>query len=441
MRALLADYTLEHVPPEDLKRDARPLRRHSPKQLRAIRKSLEKYRYMRPILADQAGVIVDGDALVTVARRMKLIQVPVIRIDHLSKEELRQLTISLNRTQELGGWDFAVLSDDFAEILKIDDTFDFDTLGYESAEVDQIIFTGQERDPRPDPADAVPDPGPAVTRVGDFWLIGKHRILCGSSLDPAVVVKLMGGKLAAAAFTDPPYNVPIDKNVGGNGSVHHREFAMASGEMTKEEFIAFLSKIFSLMAKHSKPGSIHYTCMDWRHSEEILAAARDVFSELKNICVWAKDTAGMGSFYRSQHELVFVFKSGIGSHRNNIQLGKHGRNRSNVWNYPNVGVFGRKTEEGSLLAMHPTVKPVAMVADALLDCTDRGSIVLDPFLGSGTTLVAADRIGRVCYGIELDPAYVDVAIRRLQKLTGLKAVHAESERSFDDLASEGRAHG
>lgn len=440
LRALLARYTLEHVPPQDLKHGPRALRRHPLKQLRAIKKSLVKYRHMRPILIDRDGVIVDGDALVTVACQMKLPHVPVIRIEHLSKEELRQLTIALNRTQELGEWDYAVLAEDFADILRIDETFDPETLGFETAEFDRILLTGQEGDSGPDPADEVQDPGPAVTRVGDLWVIGKHRVRCGDSLDPAVLDSLMGNKLAAAVFTDPPYNVRIDKNVGGNGSVRHREFAMASGEMTDEQFGDFLSKSFTLMAKHSKPGSIHYVCMDWRHHDEVGAAAREKY-ELKNVCVWAKDTPGMGSFYRSQHEFVFVFKSGAGSHRNNIQLGKHGRNRSNVWNYPNVGVFGRKTEEGSLLAMHPTVKPVAMVADALLDSTDRGGIVLDPFLGSGTTLVAADRIGRVCYGIELDPVYVDVAIRRLQKLTGQKAVHAESGRSFDDIQSEGRTHG
>ncbi|THD03881.1 hypothetical protein B1810_08135 [Panacagrimonas perspica] len=441
MRALLARYTLEHVPPQDLKHSPRALRRHPPKQLRAIKKSLVKYRHMRPILVDRDGVIVDGDALGTVACQMKLSHVPVIRIDHLSKEELRQLTIALNRTQELGSWDFAVLSEDFAEFLKIDDTFDFDGLGFEPAEVDRIMLTDHDRDSAPDPGDEILDPGPAVTRVGDLWMIGKHRVLCGNSLDTSTLDRLTDKKPASAVFTDPPYNVPIDKNVGGNGSIRHREFAMASGEMTKDQFTAFLAVIFSLLAKHSKPGSIHYICIDWRHLAEVLAASRDAYTELKNICVWAKDTAGMGSFYRSQHELVFVFKSGVGSHRNNIQLGKHGRNRSNVWKYPNVGVFGRKTEEGSLLAMHPTVKPVAMVADALLDSTDRGNIVLDPFLGSGTTLIAADRTGRVCYGIELDPAYVDIAIRRLQKLTGQKAVHAESGRSFDNIQSESRSHG
>ena len=240
-------------------------------------------------------------------------------------------------------------------------------------------------------------------------------------------------------FTDPPYNVPIDGHASGLGAIHHRSFPMASGEMDAAEFTTFLAQAFRNLAAFSIDGSLHFICMDWRHVEELLAAGRKAYSELKNLCIWGKDNGGMGSLYRSQHELVFVFKQGRGAHRNNVQLGQFGRNRSNVWNYPGANSFARRGEEGNLLALHPTVKPVAMVADAILDCSARGEIVLDAFLGSGTTVIAAERTGRRCYGLELDPAYADTIIRRWQALTGGSARHATSGRSFDDLAREAEA--
>lgn len=235
-------------------------------------------------------------------------------------------------------------------------------------------------------------------------------------------------------FTDPPYNVPIDGNVGGLGAIRHREFAMASGEMTEAEFTTFLSRILTLLARFSRDGSLHFVCMDWRHMGELLAAGKQAYTELKNLCVWAKDNAGMGSLYRSQHELVFVFKHGQAAHQNHVQLGRFGRNRSNLWTYPGANSFSRTGVEGNLLALHPTVKPVALVADALRDSSGRGEIVLDAFLGSGTTLIAAERTGRICRGLELDPLYVDTAIRRWQKLTGNGARRAGGNRTFDDLA-------
>ena len=246
----------------------------------------------------------------------------------------------------------------------------------------------------------------------------------------------MNGAQAEMVFTDPPYNVPIQGHVGGSGAIRHREFAMAAGEMDAAGFTAFLGTALGLMAHHSLDGSLHFVCMDWRHIPELQAAGDAVYTETKNVCVWAKDNAGMGSLYRSQHELVFVFKSGRAPHRNNVELGRHGRHRSNLWSYPGVNSFGRRSEEGDLLALHPTVKPVAMVADAILDCTARGDLVLDPFLGSGTTLVAAERVGRRCRALELDPLYIDTAVRRWQALTGETARHAQSGRTLDDLAAE-----
>ena len=229
----------------------------------------------------------------------------------------------------------------------------------------------------------------------------------------------MAGRRADMGFTDPPYNVKIAGHAGGLGTIQHQNFKMASGEMTASQFTDFLAQVFTCMASHSAEGSLHYIFMDWRHIQEILAAGKQVFSELKTVCVWSKGSGGMGSLYRSAHELVFVFKNGKDKHRNNVQLGQFGRYRTNVWNYPGANSFARKGEEGNLLELHPTVKPVALVADAIMDVSTRGGVILDPFLGSGTTVIAAERTGRICYGMELDPKYVDTAIRRWQSLTGL----------------------
>jgi DNA modification methylase len=246
----------------------------------------------------------------------------------------------------------------------------------------------------------------------------------------------MGKELAAAVFTDPPYNVKIDGHATGNGDTHHREFAMASGEMTNDQFAAFLNSSLSVLAEYSASGSLHYLCMDWRHIETLLATARDHYGDLVNLCVWIKDNGGMSSFYRSQHELIAVLRKAGKQHRNNVQLGKFGRNRTNVWKYPSAHTFSKSGDEGNLLQLHPTVKPVKMVADAILDCTKRGEIILDAFLGSGTTLIAAERVGRSCYGLEIDPLYVDVAIRRWQEMTGNEAVHATSEMAYNDVAND-----
>jgi DNA modification methylase len=245
----------------------------------------------------------------------------------------------------------------------------------------------------------------------------------------------MAGRRAELVFVDPPYNVAIDRHASGNGSFRHREFAMAAGEMNEAEFVAFLTTSLRLLSRHSTSDAVHFICMDWRHLRELLAAGRQIYDALLNLCVWVKDNGGMGSFYRSRHELVFVFKNGKGRHRNNVKLGQYGRNRTNVWEYPGVNTLSRQNEEGNLLALHPTVKPVALVADALLDCSARGDIVLDSFLGSGSTLIAAERVGRVCHGIEIDPLYVDVAIRRWQRHAGDRAIHAATGRPFDDIAT------
>ena len=308
--------------------------------------------------------------------------------------------------------------------------------GFDMGEIDVILDDANDaRREAEGPEDEVPEPlpGPTVSEPGDLWLLGKHRILCGDALDNAAYKLLLNGEAASFVLTDPPYNCPVDGHVCGKGAIRHREFAMASGEMTPQAFTDFLTTTFRRLVANSTDGSIHQIFMDWRHLAEMMAAGKAAYTELKNVCVWAKTNAGMGSFYRSRHEFVFIWKSGSGPHINNIELGQYGRNRTNVWEYPGISSMraGRLEE----LAMHPTVKPVALVADAIRDCSRCNGIVLDPFLGSGTTVIAAERTGRRARGLEIDPVYVDVVVRRWQTYTG-KAATLATGQTFEQIEEE-----
>jgi DNA modification methylase len=427
---------------EELTLDPANPRVHSKKQIRQIGNSIEAFDFNVPILVDRDGKVIVGHGRLLACREIGITEVPTICLDHLTPAQTRAFMIADNRLTEIASWDDRLLAQQLKDLSLVGLDFSVDVVGFEMAEIDLRIASLEDvPDPADDPADAVPEL-PArlpLSKRGDLWLLGPHRVLCGNALDAADFVTLMGGERAGVVFSDPPFNVPIDGHVSGLGAIHHRPFPMASGEMDQATFTAFLSQATQNLAAFSADGSIHFICMDWRHIEELLAAGRDAYSELKNVCVWVKDNGGMGSLYRSQHELVFVFKRGHGGHHNNVQLGRFGRNRSNIWHYPGVNSFARCGEEGNLLALHPTVKPVAMVADAILDCSARGDIVLDGFLGSGTTVIAAERTGRRCCGLELDPVYVDTVIRRWQALTGGSARHAASDRNFDDLACEAEA--
>jgi DNA modification methylase len=347
---------------------------------------------------------------------------------------LEVTTLPLSSLAEKAGWDTEILAIELQNLMEFDLDFDVSITGFEMPEIDVLISGLDAKPSKPDPADAVPEVADrAVTRLGDVWQIGPHRLICGDSINPETYERLLDGEKAQMVFTDPPYNVPIEGHVSGLGKVQHREFAMASGEMSVAEFTGFLRIVFQNLAVASSNGSIHFVAMDWRHMAEVLAAGQGTYSELKNLCVWAKTNGGMGSLYRSQHELIFVFKAGTGAHTNNVELGKHGRYRTNVWTYAGANTFSATRDDD--LAMHPTVKPVAMVADAILDCSKRKGIVLDAFAGSGTSLVAAHRTGRRGYGIELDPLYCDVILRRLANLTGLEALHVETGRTFAELGA------
>ena len=415
---------------------------HSKKQIRQIAESIRVFGFNVPVLVDRHGNVVCGHGRLLACRELGIIEVPTLRLDHLTPAQARAFMIADNRLTEIATWDDRLLAEQLQDLSISGLDFSLETTGFEMGEIDLRIASLEDLPAQDDdPADVLPEvvAGPPVSKLGDVWVLGRHRVLCRSALDLQAFTALMGEERATMVFTDPPYNVPIDGHASGLGGIHHRPFPMASGEMNKAEFTAFLVQACRNLAAFSDGGSLHYICMDWRHLEELLAAGADTYGELKNLCAWVKDNSGMGSLYRSQHELILVFKQRGGTHRNNVQLGQFGRNRSNVWRYPGVNSFARCGAEGNLLALHPTVKPVALVADAILDCTERGAIVLDAFLGSGTTVIAAERTGRRCYGMELDPLYVDTAIRRWQALTGGKARHAESDRLFDDLAGEAEA--
>jgi DNA modification methylase len=415
-------------------------RQHSEKQLLKLANSIETFGFNVPVLVDTELNVIAGHGRLAACSKLGIAEVPTVCLDHLSPAQRRAFMIADNRLTELAEWDDRLLAQQLKDLSLSGLDFSLELTGFEMAEIDlRIASLDDLPESNSNLADALPElpAGPPLSKNGDLWLLGRHRVLCGNALDPEACSTLMGDERAAIAFTDAPYNVAIDGHAGGLGAIHHRPFPMASGEMDSPEFTAFLGQAFRNLAAFSVEGSLHYICMDWRHMEELLGAGRSVYSELINLCIWTKDNAGMGSLYRSQHELVFVFKHGRHGHRNNIQLGRFGRNRSNVWRYPGANSFARCGEEGNLLALHPTVKPVTLVADAILDCSARGDIVLDAFLGSGTTVIAAERTGRRCYGLELDSTYVDTIVRRWQALTGGSALHSTSGRRFDDLAREG----
>lgn len=423
---------VEHYLLDQLKPYKNNPRLHSEKQISQVVKSIDQFGFTNPILIDEDFTILAGHARYEAAKRLELRTVPVIVLNYLTKQQKQLYRIADNKLTENGKWDENLLGLEFKDLVIDLDIGELELSGFETTEIDLLIegvsitqSSSSEDEIPPIDLDSKP-----VTKPGDIWLLGSHRIICGDSTDAETYKLLMGNEKAQMIFTDPPYNVKIDGNVGGLGAIKHREFAMASGEMTTEEFKNFLSKFIALNIQYSQAGSLHYICMDWRHIRDLLEVGLDQFTEMKNICTWVKDNGGMGSLYRSQHELIPVFKNGSESHINNVQLGSNGRYRTNVWNYAGVNSYGKNRED---LKLHPTVKPVSLIIDAILDVTKRKQIVLDSFLGSGSTLIAANKVGRICYGIELDPIYIDTAIERFQKLIGLDAIHKTTSKTFNEL--------
>lgn len=415
-----------------LKPYSRNARTHSKKQIKQIASSIERFGFVNPVLIGDDGEIIAGHGRVEAAKQLGLTTVPTLALSHLSKTERRAYVLADNKLALNAGWDREILAIELQGLVDLD--FEVELTGFSLAEIDFVLDEAGEANPNAsdDPEDAVPKiAGPAVTAMGDVWVLGRHKLICGDARSPGDYTALLGNERVDMVFTDPPYNVAIDGNVCGLGSVKHREFAFASGEMSETQFTQFLEESLGAMAAVMRDGTIAFVCMDWRHMSELLTAGRKVFTELKNLVVWNKTNGGMGAFYRSKHELIFVFKQGTAPHTNSFGLGETGRYRTNVWDY--AGISSMSASRGDELAMHPTVKPVAMIADAIKDCSKRGEIILDSFGGSGSTLMAAEKTGRSARLIEYDPLYCDTIVRRWQAYTGKAASLASTSQKFDEI--------
>jgi DNA modification methylase len=430
---------IETMPVASLRPHPGNARTHSKKQVRQIADSIRRFGFTNPVLIGEDSGIIAGHGRVEAAKLLGLESVPTVRLAHLNAAQRRAYVLADNKLALNAGWHRELLAIELQGLIELD--FDVEVTGFSLAEIELVLEEAREglpsgateasEDEIPSPAN---DPATAVTKAADVWRLGRHHLICGDARDRAIFDLLMGDERAGLLFTDPPYNVPIDGHVTGLGRIRHREFAMGVGEMSFEAFTKFLHQTLGHAAALARNGAIAFVCMDWRHMGELLKAGQSVFSELKNLCVWNKTNGGMGSFYRSKHELVFVFKVGTATHTNTFGLGDSGRYRTNVWDYAGVNTLRAGRSED--LAMHPTVKPVALVAEAIKDCSRRGEIVLDPFGGSGTTLIAAEKTGRLARLIEFDPAYCDTILRRFERVTGKQATLAVSGTNFEEVAQE-----
>ena len=429
----LIEIQIEYRTVTDLRLDSRNPRQHSQRQINQLADSVQEFGFVMPVVADDSGQVVIGHGRVLAAKKLGLLRIPVVEIRHLSQAQLKALRIADNRLAQNAHWDERLLGESLLELKDLDRDFDLSITGFSLPEIDLAIQKLSEP-PVEDIDDATAETGVAVCQAGEIWELGGHRVLCGDARSESAFEKVMQEQLADVVIIDPLYNVPIAGHVSGKGKGRGCECTQGVNVLSREDLIRVLTDSCGLLSKFSRDGAIHFVFMDWTHLNDLLVAGREVYAELKTIAVWVKSAARMGSLYRSQHELICVFESGTGRHTNNIELGKNGRNRTNVWQYDSASTQARKGN--TVLELHPTVKPVQLVMDALLDCSNRGDIVVDSFLGSGTTLLAAERTGRICRGIELDPLYVDTAIRRWQKLTGEDAVRVSDGKLFRAIEFE-----
>lgn len=420
--ALRHDLKVVTVRISDLKPFGGQTRRHPSHQIGKLAASLAEYGQVSPILVDTMLRVIAGWAVVAAAAQIGLDHVLAVTITDLSEAQLRMLRLMLNRVTEDADWDIEALRLELSEILTIDPQIDLQLTGFSTGELYVAMSVSEDLEDEVPP----PEAGASVTQPGDLWILGGHHLVCADARQAESYGRLMQGAQARMIFADPPYNVPIAGHASGLGKTKHANFAMAAGEMSDIEFGVFLTEFCTRACEHAIDGSLHFIFMDWRGMGQLLNATGPIYDEQLNLCVWNKPRPGMGSFYRSKHELVFIFKKGRAPHLNNVQLGRNGRNRCNVWDYQNSWAQSPKSK----LALHPTVKPVALIADAIRDCTNEHDIVLDPFGGAGTTLIAAERTRRRARLIEIDPSYVDVTIRRWQHLTGKAAVHADTGVPF-----------
>ncbi len=406
---------------------------HDKKQVKQIAASIKEFGFNVPILIDGDNNIIAGHGRVLACKELGIEEVSAICVEHLTDAQKRAFVIADNKLAENAEWDTEMLALELKELGSLDLSFDLDITGFSTSDIDLIISDdistdeedGTSDEELPDMADV-----PMVAAFGDIWQLGRHKLICGDSRDAKTYERLLGERKADMALADPPYNVPIGGYVLKDRKPRHTEFAMASGEMSNEEFTEFLSAIFGNLAAFSKNGSIHYIFMNWRHMYELLTAGQKHYKELKNLCVWNKTNAGLGAFYRNKHELIFVFKNGSKPHINNFEMGDHGRFRTNIWDYPSSSSFYKDAVTGEtrdqLIKLHPTLCPVQMLVDMMMDCSKRNQLILDPFCGSGPSLIAAEKTGRCCHAIEYEPKFVDAAIYRWEKFPGEKAIKALS---------------
>lgn len=410
-------------------------RRHSDKQVQQLAKSMRTFGFNCPVLVDQEDNVVAGHGRLQAASLLGWNEVPTIALEHLTPSQAQAYRIADNRLTDLSEWDEGLLARELKALHEADLDFDLTAIGFDLPEID-LRIQSLSLDGTEAPLPPTPSHGDTVTRLGDVWHLGQHRLVCGNALDAAAYTSLLAGERVDLVISDLPFNRSVTRELSHNGKVQHDEFPMASGEMSAAEFTGFLTQTFAQVQAHLVDGALVYAFMDWRGMTEILAAGHGSGWDLKNLVVWNKGVGGMGSFYRSQHELIFLFKAGRGKHTNNVQLGRFGRNRTNVWDYPGSNAFSRQGAEAELLALHPTIKPLEMIADAMLDASERDGVVLDPFVGSGTALLACEKTGRRGRAIELDPRYVDLSILRWEHMTGLQAIHAETGLSRAALLAQ-----
>ncbi len=420
---------IEWLPINDFQPYPDSPRHHPPDQVKALANSISKNGWTRPIGIDEANTILFGHGCYQAAKHLHLEKVPALRLSGLSDARKRAIVIADNQLATKSSWIDSALKVHLQELINLD--FEVELTGFSAAEIDLRLSIEPDAEREEEQCDvdhgAIP-----ISKLGDLWLLGKHRLICGNALEAKAFEALLGTEKAQMVVTDAPYNVKIQGHARGRSKKQHREFAMASGEMSSAEFTGFLERAMHRAIQFSTNGSIHYYFMDWRHLPELFRAGIPSYSAFKNLLVWRKSNAGQGSFYRSQHELVAVFKAGTAPHINNFGLGSEGRYRTNVLDYPGGSSFDETRKEE--MDMHPTVKPVPLIADLIKDCSSRNGLVLDLFGGSGTTILAAEATGRAARVIELDPLYVDVAVRRWQRKTGQKALHQATGQTFDEIA-------
>lgn len=428
----IANSKLVLRPVSALKGRARNPRTHSKKQIRQIADSIRRFGFVTPILIDPESIVIAGHGRLEAAKLLGVNEVPTLTLAHLSPEEIRAYVIADNQLASLAGWDKELLALEIAELSEVAD-LDLTITGFEVEDLHRLRdAAGSKSQGANEALPTLQRSEPATTRRGDVWNIGSHRLACADALDWASYDLLLGKERADVVITDPPYNVPITGHVCGGAAAKHREFVMASGEMTRAQFQRFLSAVCVNLSRGSKSGSLHFIFIDWRSIGDLLTAGEEAYDQLLNIIVWSKHQAGMGALYRSQHELVALFKHGRRPHKNNVALGANGRHRTNVWEYPSAN-SGPRVKAAELTA-HPTVKNLDMIAEAIRDVSDPNDIVLDAFGGSGTTLVAAELCSRRARLLELDELYCDLIIRRAQA-AGLEARLGRDGPTFSEVVS------